>query len=114
MGKGKAAAKKIFNFIDEGSRINPLEAENESEEKIDDSKFTGTIEFKDVWFRYPTRPSEWVFKGMNLKINNKESVALVGESGSGKSTFVGLVLRFYEPDSGSILIDGKDIKSYNV
>ena len=90
------------------------EALENGKRKIDLSTFKGEIEAKDVWFRYPTRKDEWVFKGLNFKINAKESVALVGESGCGKSTFVGLVLRFYDPDHGEILIDGINIKEYDV
>ena len=76
--------------------------------------FRGTIEFKDVWFRYPTRKDDWVFKGLNLKINDQESIAIVGESGCGKSTLVNLIFRFYDVDHGSILVDDKDIKEYNI
>jgi ATP-binding cassette subfamily B (MDR/TAP) protein 1 len=72
------------------------------------------IQFKDVWFRYPTRKNEWVFKGLNLTINHNESIAVVGESGSGKSTMVNLILRFYDPDFGQVLIDGIDIKNYDL
>lgn len=67
-----------------------------------------------MWFRYPTRKNEWVFKGLNLKINPNESIAVVGESGSGKSTLVNLVLRFYDPDHGQVLIDGIDSREYNI
>ena len=82
--------------------------------RIDAQKFRGEIEFRDVWFRYPTRKNEWVFKGLNLKINPNESIAVVGESGSGKSTLVNLVLRFYDPDHGQVLIDGIDSREYNI
>jgi ABC-type multidrug transport system fused ATPase/permease subunit len=74
----------------------------------------GEIEFQDVWFRYPTRRNEWVLKGLSLKIKSHETVALVGESGCGKSTMVALLLRFYDVDSGRILLDGKDIRSYDL
>lgn len=74
----------------------------------------GTIEFKDVWFRYPTRKTEFVLRGLSLTIEPNESVALVGESGCGKSTFVNLMMRFYDPDFGQILLDGIDIKEYNL
>jgi len=74
----------------------------------------GKIEFKDVWFRYPRRKEDFVLRGLNLTINPNESVALVGESGCGKSTFVNLVMRFYDVDSGSVLIDGRDIKEYDL
>jgi ATP-binding cassette subfamily B (MDR/TAP) protein 1 len=67
-----------------------------------------------VWFRYPTRKNEWVFKGLNLKILPNESVAVVGESGCGKSTLVNLILRFYDPSQGEVLIDGVNVKKYNL
>ncbi len=67
-----------------------------------------------MWFRYPSRKNEWVFKGLNLKINPNESIAVVGESGSGKSTLVNLVLRYYDPDLGEVLIDGVNAKDYNL
>ena len=82
--------------------------------KLTKNTFKGEIEFRDVWFRYPTRRNEWVFKGLNLKIHANESVAVVGESGSGKSTLVNLVFRFYDPDMGQVLIDGVDVKDYNL
>ena len=72
--------------------------------------FRGDVEFKDVWFRYPSRKNDWVLKGLNMKINVKEKVALVGESGCGKSTVVSLLMRFYDVNEGCILIDGIDIK----
>jgi len=81
---------------------------------IDMATFQGKIEFKDVWFRYPRRKEDFVLRGMNLTINPKDSIALVGESGCGKSTFVNLVMRFYDCDSGEVLIDGKNIKDYNL
>lgn len=77
-------------------------------------EFQGSIEFRDVWFRYPMRPKHWVFKGLNLKINPKDSIAIVGESGQGKSTLILLLMRFYDIESGQILIDGIDIRKYSV
>jgi ATP-binding cassette subfamily B (MDR/TAP) protein 1 len=78
------------------------------------SEVVGRIEFKNVWFRYPTRPEDFVLRGLNLTINPGESVALVGESGCGKSTFVSLMMRFYDPNSGEILLDGVNLKDYNL
>lgn len=76
--------------------------------------FRGEIEFRDVWFRYPTRPNEWVFKGLNLTIKPNDCIAIVGESGQGKSTMINLIMRFYDPDFGQVLIDGKDARDYPV
>lgn len=68
-----------------------------TKKRLAPSQVSGKIEFKDVWFRYPTRKDDFVLKGLTLTINPNESVALVGESGCGKSTFVNLMMRFYDP-----------------
>jgi len=68
----------------------------------------GEVEFKDVTFQYID--GEKVLKNFNLHVKPGESIALVGETGSGKSTIVNLVCRFYEPQSGQVLIDGRDVK----
>lgn len=54
---------------------------NNKSQKFDAKTFKGKIEFRDVWFRYPTRPGQWIFKGLNLTIQPNESIAIVGESG---------------------------------
>ena len=74
----------------------------------------GKIEFRNVWFRYPTRKEDFVLKDFCIVINPCETVALVGESGCGKSTFVNLMMRFYDVDFGEILLDGINIKNYNL
>jgi ABC-type multidrug transport system fused ATPase/permease subunit len=109
------AAKRIFGIIDQPSKINAVEESKDTKKKtIDINGFKGEIVFENVWFRYPTRKTDWVLKGLNLKINPEERVALVGESGCGKSTMVSLILRFYDVDSGAIYIDGVNIKEYNL
>lgn len=113
MGKAKAAATRVFTYIQTRSKIDPVEIKLGCR-AIRRKEFKGVIEFKDVWFRYPTRKDQWVFKGLNLKINPGESVAVVGESGAGKSTLVGLLLRFYDINHGKITIDRIDIKQYKV
>lgn len=72
-----------------------------------------TIEFVDVWFKYP-KCTEYVLKGINFKISTRDLVLVFGENGSGKSTLVKLMLRFYDPTQGTILIDNIDIKKYNL
>ena len=69
----------------------------------------GDVEFKDVSFRYPDG-KELVLDHFNLKVKQGTNVAIVGETGAGKSTLVNLVCRFYEPTSGQVLIDGKDVR----
>jgi len=70
----------------------------------------GTLQFKDVQFHYPSRPQVSALDGINLDITPGETVALVGPSGAGKSTIIQLVQRFYDPQSGTVLIDGVDLR----
>lgn len=70
----------------------------------------GSVTFEHVRFRYPTRPDVEALKGVDLHIEPGEVVALVGKSGSGKSTLLNLVLRFYDPSQGRVLIGGRDVR----
>ena len=112
-GKGKNAALRIYSIIDEESSLDPL-ASNPDEVIADSSSFKGDIEFRDVWFRYPTRRDQWVLKGASFKIKANSIVGLAGESGCGKSTIIQLLYRFYEPQFGNIYVDGVDIRDFNV
>ncbi|KAG8303965.1 ATP-binding cassette, sub B (MDR TAP), member [Homalodisca vitripennis] len=78
-----------------------------------DSKL-GDIEFRDVHFTYPARPDVKILKGISFKVKAGESVALVGGSGSGKSTTIQLLERFYDPDSGSVTLNGVDLKNLDL
>jgi ATP-binding cassette, subfamily B, bacterial len=71
----------------------------------------GRIEYQAVSFRYPSRPDSWALKDFSLTIEPGETVAFVGPSGAGKSTAFQLLLRFYDPSAGRVLIDGVDISS---
>lgn len=102
--KNYIAFYKILEFI-KSNEIENLE----SGEKLGDIK---EIEFKNVSFSY--NEQEKVIRNFNLKALSKEKVALVGKTGSGKSTIVNMICRFYEPTEGNILINGKDIKEYNL
>ena len=82
--------------------------------KCDRESFAGKIEFRNVWFRYPTRLQEWIFRGLNLTIEPNDTIAIVGESGAGKSTFINLIMRFYDPEFGEILVNGVNIKDYDI
>jgi ABC-type multidrug transport system fused ATPase/permease subunit len=77
-------------------------------------RLRGEVRFDDVHFRYPSRPEVPVLRGVTLTAQAGQRVALVGPSGAGKSTIVSLILRFYEPESGRILIDGQDARSYDL
>lgn len=84
------------------------------EKKTEDLKLRGEVEFKDVVFDYPTRPDVPVLRNVSFAIRPGERVALVGPSGAGKSTIASLLLRFYDPISGSVTVDDKDVKDYGL
>jgi ATP-binding cassette subfamily B (MDR/TAP) protein 1 len=110
--EGIKAAKRIFQAVDEGI-LSPIDGMSTEGEKPT-TRPTGRIELVDVNFTYPTRPDVQVCKNYNLVIEPGEVVALVGPSGSGKSTIMNLLLRFYDPASGKVLLDGVDVKTLNV
>lgn len=114
LGKAVIAATNVFRIIEYPSKINAIDQDKKPNEFVSADNIRGVIEFKDVWFRYPTRREDFVLRGLNITINPNESVALVGESGCGKSTFVNLLMRFYDVDFGEILLDGVNIKKYNL
>ncbi|URD62081.1 ABC transporter transmembrane domain-containing protein [Sphingomonas sp. KRR8] len=70
----------------------------------------GSLAFEDVEFRYPTRPDDKALHGVTLHVAPGETVAVVGPSGAGKSTLFQLALRFYDPQSGRVLVDGVDVR----
>ena len=110
--EGLLAAKRIFAAIDAG-KASPIDGLSEVGLKPD-SRPIGRIELKNVFFRYPTRPEVEVCKDYNLVIEPGQVVALVGPSGSGKSTIMNLLLRYYDPIEGQVLLDGQDIRELNV
>lgn len=110
LSKGNSAVGSVFAILDRKSEIDP-----ETTWGVDIKKrLRGRVELKSVYFAYPTRPEQMIFKGLCLKVEAGRTVALVGQSGCGKSTIIGLIERFYEPVKGSVCIDEQDIKSYNL
>ncbi|XP_073969810.1 ATP-dependent translocase ABCB1-like isoform X2 [Rhodnius prolixus] len=103
------AASNVFSIIDNVPSIDPYSNEGQALEKID-----GKIEFNNVYFCYSSRPNVMVLSGLDFVIQPGQIVALVGASGSGKSTVINLLLRFYDPLCGKILIDNVNIKDMNV
>ncbi|KAL8574859.1 hypothetical protein ACOMHN_044881 [Nucella lapillus] len=106
--KGRLAAAYIFRMMG-------------TEPKIDNFSTTGlkkdikgSVELQKVEFHYPTRPEVRVLKGISLEIPAGQTAALVGISGCGKSTIISLLQRYYDPTSGSLMIDGTDVRDYNV
>jgi ATP-binding cassette, subfamily B (MDR/TAP), member 1 len=109
MGKTKQAAQELKTLFDRKPKIDSWSEEGEPVNYVD-----GTIEFRDVHFRYPTRPERPVLRGLNLTVKPGQYVALVGASGCGKSTAIALLERFYDPLVGGIYIDGKEISSLKI
>ncbi|KAL4696197.1 hypothetical protein H8957_001561 [Semnopithecus entellus] len=105
----RGAAFNIFQVIDKKPNIDNFSTAGYKPESIE-----GTVEFKNVSFNYPSRPSIKILKGLNLRIKSGETVALVGPNGSGKSTVVQLLQRLYDPDDGFITVDENDIRALNV
>ncbi|MCC6819026.1 MAG: ATP-binding cassette domain-containing protein [Bacteroidia bacterium] len=89
------------------------ESINESE-LHSDQRINGEIEFKDVEFSYPSRKEVQVLKGISFNAKKGEQIAIVGGSGGGKSTVAAMVMRFYDPDKGQILVDGKSVDTYDL
>ncbi|KAF7023326.1 hypothetical protein CFC21_035870 [Triticum aestivum] len=103
--KGRESATSILAFIDRKPKIDSTSDEGIKLEKVD-----GTIEFNHVRFKYPSRPDVQIFSDFTLGIASGKTTALVGESGSGKSTVIALLERFYDPDSGTISLDGTELR----
>jgi ATP-binding cassette subfamily B (MDR/TAP) protein 1 len=104
--KAKDSSISIFALLDRKSKI-----DSGSDEGLTLDEVKGDIDFRHVSFKYPSRPDVQIFSDFTLHIPSGKTVALVGESGSGKSTVISLLERFYNPDSGTISLDGVEIKS---
>jgi putative ABC transport system ATP-binding protein len=105
--KGVGAASRLFELQDRKPKIHQTEGE-----KVISAQ--GPIDFSNVSFAYPTRPAVNIFNGLNFTIPSGSNVCIVGPSGGGKSTIASLLLRFYNPTSGTITINGVDISKMNV
>jgi ATP-binding cassette subfamily B (MDR/TAP) protein 1 len=109
MGKAKNAAAEFKKLFDRRPAIDVWSEDGDKLENVE-----GTIEFRDVHFRYPTRPEQAVLRGLSLTVKPGQYIALVGASGCGKSTTIALLERFYDVLSGGVYVDGKDISRLNV
>lgn len=98
----------LYNYVD----FMGIKTDSAFGNDLIDKNGKHTIEFKDVWFKYP-RTDKYVLQGVNIKINSGEKLSIVGLNGAGKTTFIKLLCRLYKVDKGEILIDGKNINSYD-
>ncbi len=71
------------------------------------------FEFRDVWFRYPDT-ERWILKNLNFRLEPGERIALIGQNGQGKTTIVKLITRLYDPSEGQVLLDGVDLREYDI
>ncbi|RLN92875.1 hypothetical protein BBJ28_00025509, partial [Nothophytophthora sp. Chile5] len=109
IAEAKGAAAGIYRILDTKSTIDASK-----DDGIVPDCCVGRVEVVNLDFMYPSRPDTRVLKNYSVTIESGQTVAFVGESGGGKSTLIALLERFYDPSSGSILLDGQDIKTLNV
>ena len=101
-----AAADRIFNFLDEA------EVDFSQTDVITEDEFEGHIKFENIRFGY--EEDKIIIKNFSLDVKPGQKIAIVGPTGAGKTTLVKLLMRFYKPNSGRILLDGKDISKLNI
>ena len=107
--KRRRSLASVFEIID---RLPTIEPDDTS--ALSPLNVYGSIELKNIDFCYPTRPEVLVLSNFSLKVSGGQTLAVVGVSGSGKSTIISLIERYYDPVAGQVLLDGRDLKSYNL
>ena len=100
---GVASAERLFEFLD------AIEQEPETKDPVSIGRAVGEVRFENVYFSYS--PKQSLIEGLNLTVKPGETIAIVGPTGAGKTTLVNLIMRFYEVNSGSITLDGVDIRT---
>lgn len=105
--KTVGAIERVFEILDEPAEEIEVISQTSVVKRIE-----GNVSFENVAFTYPSRKEVQVLKSISFEARKGETIAIVGPSGSGKSTMAALLLRFYDPESGKIVIDGKVSKDY--
>lgn len=106
--KAIGASERVLEILDEKNEDISIRAE----ENLTKQKISGSLAFENVEFSYPSRSEITVLKSISFEANAGERIAIVGPSGAGKSTIAGLILKFYNPQKGKILFDGKSADEY--
>ena len=104
------AAERVFDILNE----EPEPVTIDRDRSHTTLKLKGEVEFMNVGFSYPTRKEFTVLKDISFHAKQGQTIALVGHSGSGKSTIASMLMRFYNPDTGKVVIDGKEALSYDL
>lgn len=107
--KAIGSVERVFDILDEQPEALDISGSNTNIKRVE-----GNVRFDEVAFTYPSRKEIQVLKNITLTAKKGETIAIVGPSGSGKSTLIGLLLRFYDPEKGTLYIDEKDAKSYSL
>ncbi len=100
-----AAAERIFEFLEEQEELDTAKG------NIDTEKLTGNVTFKNVQFGY--EPDRMIINDFNAQVKEGQKIAIVGPTGAGKTTMVKLLMRFYDVNSGEILVDGHNVKDFD-
>ena len=106
--KGMASSERIYKVLDAEISV------KESLQPVSMKQFSNSIEYRNVSFAYRKGEDGYVLKDINLIIPKGKTIALVGQSGSGKTTMADMLPRYYDPDSGEILIDGINIRNFSI
>lgn len=110
ISRASGAGTAIFKLID---TIPEIDAESNEGNHLT-REIRGDLAFKGVHFRYPTRPTVRVLRGLDMEVPAGKFIALTGQSGCGKSTSIGMLERFYDPLAGSVTLDGVPLEELNV
>lgn len=116
ISEGLGASGRVFYLADRVPQIPkpPPSPQEERAATVKPESMVGHVEFENVSFSYPSRPTQTILKGVSLSMPANTTTALVGSSGSGKSTIVSLLQRFYDVNEGAISVDGHDITSLDL